>query len=446
MSYDGRTAISLARLLFSGARYPSDRSDPVSVPQNIFWALVGYVGYAASQWLFLVVMAKSVSPAIVGQFSLGLAIASPIFVFSNLHLRGVLGTDARRRFQFADYLGLRLATTAAALMTTALVAVVSEYDFRIAAVIILVGAARASEAVSDIIYGLLQSQQKLDRMGKAMVLKGILSVVGVALVLRLTRTSIGAALALLVAWTATLLLFDIRSAHYAMRGSRPVCRLSPRWKIETMSELAWIALPLGVATTLASLNVSIPRYFVHHLVGEHSLGIFSALAYSAVAGATFIGALGQAITPRLAILYSHGDRRSYRRLLGLMALSALLVGLMCVAVSLVAGGPILRLLYEAEYSQHSELFTWILIAATIGYLSSVISHGLTAAGSFRSQMAAVAVAVVATVSGCYAWVPRFGATGAAWAMLASACASLGVGLIALMHVFRSKPASEGDVG
>ena len=51
----------------------------------------------------------------VGEFALGLAITSPVMVFSMLQLRVVQATDARHDYSFADYLGLRLVTTILAL-------------------------------------------------------------------------------------------------------------------------------------------------------------------------------------------------------------------------------------------------------------------------------------------------------------------------------------------
>ena len=41
-------------------------------------------------------LAKLGSSFMIGQFSLGLAIATPVLMFTNLHLRAVQATDARR--------------------------------------------------------------------------------------------------------------------------------------------------------------------------------------------------------------------------------------------------------------------------------------------------------------------------------------------------------------
>ncbi len=66
--------------------------------------------YAASQVGVLALLANLASPATVGRYALGLAIVTPILLFTKLQLRWVLATDVRRNHSFSDYLGTRLLT------------------------------------------------------------------------------------------------------------------------------------------------------------------------------------------------------------------------------------------------------------------------------------------------------------------------------------------------
>ena len=80
------------------------------------WTLAGNVVYAATQFGVLSVLAKLGSAAVVGQYALALAIAAPVFMFTNLQLRGVQATDARQEFGFPDYFTLRTLSTVAGLL------------------------------------------------------------------------------------------------------------------------------------------------------------------------------------------------------------------------------------------------------------------------------------------------------------------------------------------
>src|SRR6516165_2263483 len=89
---------------------------------NLLWTLAGNVIYAASQWGMLILLAKLSGPETVGQFALGLAITAPVFMLTNLQLRAVQATDARRDFLAGDYLALRLITTAVACLAVGVLA------------------------------------------------------------------------------------------------------------------------------------------------------------------------------------------------------------------------------------------------------------------------------------------------------------------------------------
>ncbi len=67
----------------------------LSLRSNFAWVLAGNVVYAACQFGMIIALAKLGSSIMVGQFSLGLAIATPVLMFTNLHLRAVQATDSR---------------------------------------------------------------------------------------------------------------------------------------------------------------------------------------------------------------------------------------------------------------------------------------------------------------------------------------------------------------
>ena len=62
---------------------------------NFVWTFAGNVLYGACQWAILSVIAKLGNTSIVGEYTLGLAVSAPVFMFSNLQLRSVQATDVR---------------------------------------------------------------------------------------------------------------------------------------------------------------------------------------------------------------------------------------------------------------------------------------------------------------------------------------------------------------
>ena len=114
---------------------------------NFSWTFAGNLVYAVSQWAMLTVLAKLGTPKMVGQFALGLAIATPVITFTNLALRQAQATDARAEYHFGDYLALRLIMTLLALTIIAGIAVAGYTSQpQTMMVILMMGLAKACEA------------------------------------------------------------------------------------------------------------------------------------------------------------------------------------------------------------------------------------------------------------------------------------------------------------
>jgi O-antigen/teichoic acid export membrane protein len=393
----------------------------------------------------LVVLTKLASPQVVGQFALGLAITAPVMTFANLKLQAVQATDAKGEYLFGDYLGLRMITTPLALLVIGAIAVVSGYGRETALILLAVGTAKAFDAISDVFYGLLQRHERMDRIAKSRMIKGLVSLLALGAGVYLTGSVFWGAVGLVVASALVLFGYDVRSgALMLISGPRAVgpvraeairaTGLRPHWKTNTLSRLAWLALPLGIVMMLTSLNTSIPRYFVEGYLGEHELGIFAAIAYLKRAGNTFALALGQSASPRLAGYYAAGNGKAFRWLvLKLVGVGALL-GAAGVLVAVVAGSEILTLLYQPEYAQH-DLLVRVMVATGIGYVASFLGYAMTAARYFRAQLPLFAFVSGTTALACLWLIPSGGLRGAATALIISiviqAVCSLAVVMYAL---------------
>ena len=286
----------------------------------------------ACQWAMLVTLAKLGTPEMVGQFALALSITAPILMFTNLQLRSLQATDTQAEYRFTDYLTLRLVTTLLALLIMAGLVLVGGYAPDLAAVLLVVGLAKAFEALSDIFYGLLQHHEQMDRIAISMMIKGALSLLALAGGVYLTGSLVWGVVGMAGVWAALLLAYDLPSGARRLPGGPPggIRRLGallrPHWSPRLLGRLAWLALPLGIVMLLISLNTNIPRYFIQHYWGARELGIFAAMAYVVVAEAMVITALGQAASPRLAQYYAAGNQRALYLLVAKLLAVCLVLG------------------------------------------------------------------------------------------------------------------------
>ncbi|QLE51284.1 lipopolysaccharide biosynthesis protein [Nostoc sp. C057] len=386
---------------------------PLTLRGNFSWTFAGNLVYAACQWGMLVILAKLGSPEMVGQFTLGLAITAPIIMFTNLQLRIVQATDARKQYSFSDYLGLRLISTALALAIITVISLLGGFRWETSLVIFLMGLAKAFESISDIFHGLIQQHERMDRIATSLMIKGPLSLLLLGIGVYMSGHILWGVAGLVFAWAVVLVAWDIRSGILMLYRSQ----LQPRWHRKTLVKLVWLCLPLGFVMMLISLNTNIPRYFIERYLGERELGIFAAIAYLMVAGNIVVNALGESSISRLAKYYAAKDAIAFHTLLLKLVGIAALLGGTGVLIAVVAGHQILTLLYQPEYAEQTNLFIWLMVAAGINYVSSFLSYGMTACQYFRIQMPLFATVVTISTIACLLLLPSLGLLGVAIALV-----------------------------
>jgi O-antigen/teichoic acid export membrane protein len=406
----------------------------LSLRSNFAWVLTGNLVYAACQWGMIVALAKLSNPHMVGQFALGLAIATPVLMFTNLHLRVVQASDAKRLYSFTEYLQLRIALTSAAMAVIAGVVWFGSYERRTAMVVMAVAVAKGIETLSDIHYGLFQLNDRLDQTGRSMILRGTLSVFALGVGLYLTRDVFWGCIGLALVWLTTLLLFDVRHRHRFETRSKKGGQLQRQsgssqagnrdHELHRKLELIRLALPLGIVATMASINLNMPRYFIHARMGEHQLGVFSATAYATVAMTLVSDALGHCAMPRLSRLYASGRLAQIRSLLFRLLAAGAAVGLAGVAIAQLMGARLLATFYSQEYAKQSRVFVMLACASAIQCISSLLNSGITSARCFRIQVPIFALAAAASALACARLVPGAGLAGGALAMVIGAVVHL----------------------
>jgi O-antigen/teichoic acid export membrane protein len=390
----------------------------LSLRSNFAWVLAGNVVFAGCQWGMIVALAKLGNTLMVGQFSLGLAIATPILMFTNLHLRTVQATDAQRLYCFGEYFRLRVLMTLAGLTVIAIVASLGNYGRGTVMVILAVALAKAVETLSDIHYGLFQLNDRLDQTGRSLMIRGSLSVVALGAGLYFTHDVFWGCAGLVVAWLAALLVFDVR------RGRRFATRARPALPSRRQWTLVRLALPLGIVTTMAAVNLNMPRYFIHARMDDRQLGIYSAMAYATVAVTLVSDSLGHSVIPRLSRMYAAGRRGDFRALLGKLLGIAFALGLAGLALAHACGERLLAAVYGQEYAARSGVFTLLMTATAIQCVASVFTSGVTSARCFRIQVPLYAAMAGANALACAVWIPKLGLTGGAMGMIVAASVQL----------------------
>jgi O-antigen/teichoic acid export membrane protein len=399
-----------------------------SVGGNFAWTLSAGLVYALAQWGVLVAFARLGTMEQLGEFALGLAITAPVMLLARMQMRTLQATDARGAYGFEHYLGLMVLNVLGGVVVCCAIAAVAGYSARASQVIALLAVAKGFEAVSEVFYGALQKAERMALIARSVIAKSVLSVVLVALALRVTGSPVVAAAALGLSWAIVLFLFDAHAYRREFAGAhpwRPLWRTPWREQGVRLKDLLGLCYVLGITGLLGSLRPNVPRYLLEAHFGQAELGMYAALAYLTALGGRVVHSLGQAVSPRLGRYHAAGERQRYGRALAGFAGGAALVGVCAIASAVLLGRWALTLFYGPAYAQNLDLFVWLMVAAALEYVCVSLQFGLTAARELKAQVVLLVVSVGVVALGSAWWVPTVGPVGAAWALALGWLAELG---------------------
>ena len=404
---------------------PASRStpelQPLSLRKNFAWTLGGISIYGACQFAMLSVIAKLGNPALVGRFGLALAITAPVVMFTRLQLRSIQATDARDEYRFSDYLSLRVISTLAGLAIIAIISIIAHYPWDDTMAILALALARASEGISEVIYGLLQKWERLDLQARSLMLKGPASLIALGVMVYLTHNVAWGGIGMLFAWTVLMIVYDIPNARRIMRyrGIVDHFTIGSLWsgRLAVLRQLTWLALPMGLVAMLDSLNTNVPRYVIKGHMDNAALGYFTAMSVIPIYGNMVVAALATSASPRLSRQYIT-DIRSFRRLVWRLVQFGMALGGIVVVIALLFGKPLLAVLYEPDYARYVNVFLWLMGAAAIGYIARFLVYSMTAARYLKAQAPLYALSLAAVGVLSLMLVPAHGLRGAAWASVA----------------------------
>jgi len=415
----------------AAANPPRDSLEPLSLRRNFSWIVSGNAVCAASLWGIVVLLTRLGSVEMVGQVMLAFAVCAPVTALARLGLCGVLVTDARGEYRFADYLGLRLITAGLGFLVLIGIAVATGSHLQLALLILVIGLGDFFESISDIFHGLMQQHERMDRVGIALMIRGPVKLVLLAIGLLLTQDALWGVAGIALVSAVTLFAWDLPNGSRILRSSQrgasrtalglctATAAVRARYDARTLLKLAWVALPLGIVTAMLTLFPNVPRYVIAHYLGDRGLGIFVPVAALGTLAKMVAIGVGQSSSPRLAKYYARGDAAAFYRLLAKLLAATACLGAGLVLVIALAGGPVLALLYGPQFAPHADLALYLMAAAGLLYLSTPLAKAVQATRRFKTHMLIRSFSILILLVLLPGFIQAYGLNGAAGAMLLS---------------------------
>lgn len=401
---------------------------------NISWAFAGNSVYAACQWLVFVLIVRTLDLGRAGQFAYWMAVTGPVFVLANMRLRNLVATADDSLFDFSDYLNARLLTTAVATGLVVLIGTWLASDWHAVAIVALVAAGRACDAISEICHGLFQRELDMRTAGLGLMINGVLSAALVGAGLWIWPSLTGAAGMYAAASLVTLIGWDLPR----MRRVSRIRSMSRNGGLPAAVKAIWTALPLGLSAAIGSLQINVPRYAIAAYLGPVALAVFSALAYIPTLSNLIANAIAQAALPVLA-RDLRISRMAYVTRLRTLVRSGVALGAVSVVTAAMIGRAVVTLIYGAGIARHLDVLIGLMIAAALSYSFLFLGSALTARLRFATQCLISSAGLLTVASSVIPLLSLFGLRGAAYALCAGAVVEGSAYVAVTAHDLKTDP-------
>lgn len=347
----------------------------LTLKKNFGFALFGNLGYAASQYVILLIFIKLFSMEDVGQFVFAGAFTTPLMMALEMQLRNFYVTDHSGENSFSDYITYRTLTSLLGVVGLIIVAYFFKPEYFI--VIVIVTLIKTFEAQLDLVYAIYQKQHQLNYVAYSRIIRGIVAIIVVALVSYIFENIIYSLLAYFIAWVC--LYFFYERKEVVRRGFITDNELK-------LVKLTWskfkyfiiICFPVFCAIYIDKYYLNYPRISVERLLGIEALAVFGSLLYFKSLGGQFITAVAQSAMPRLADYVRLNKRRNFITLITKMVLVGVLIGGLLVLMAWLFGPSLLTILYTSQYAKYSDVLLIVLVGTMVTFCYTFVTSAFTA--------------------------------------------------------------------
>ncbi len=367
--------------------------------------LFGNSSMALAQWLQFAIIARHERPEVTGLYALALTISTPFALLFTFQTRVLLVTDTLKAHHYSDYFRLRVAGMGAAVLLSVLVS--TFYGGPIIVLVFLLALQKASDGVSDIVYGLHQSHHVWARIFGSQIAKSItitiLPIIGYAMSASLQKVLVYATAGSLL----TTILLDVLPVRATLRNSRGATQY---WS--PMIALVRLGLSLGISAFLISFTMMIPRYAEEHFNGTKSLGVFVAVNQIGIAVMFIMIAFSQGMLPTLAGLF-RTNRTAFEHTMNRVIAFSMFLGLVTIVCAFLGGQTFVAHLFGRDYVDDRLRFVMLMVASAMGLVTAGYHSGLHASRSFSQFLKPYAMIVLLCASASFLlplWIKQMGPT------------------------------------
>ena len=373
----------------------------------------GIIVTNACQWLIIMVLPKISNYSEVGLFAAAMSICSMLNILATFSLTQYQISDQYRRFSENDYLVVRLVTISISFAFLIPTILVMGYSTEQILVVVLYLGYRNLIHIAYFYTATLQFVNRLDYVGLCTIVEGVVSFVLFITIYIFTGDIVLSTFAMV--FSSVLFLVLIMKGYRKYVGRTPIIPL----KSDRIRELMLIGIPLMFAALAPMIITALPKLILQYHWGDDILGIFSTLSSPTMVVPIMVTS---AFVPFIVMFSDYvqaEDLASLRRQYIKLIAAILLLGIILLAISLIAAGTVFGLIYGDELSDHILNFHILLLSMTFFSIGACGNTVLITKNQGKLSAYATFVVLLVSIVIFFAIIPSQGILGASYSLLAA---------------------------
>ena len=327
---------------------------------NFLWNAVGGVLNAGQSVFLLIVITRVCGLEAAGIFSIAFATGNLFLYLGNYGVRNYQVSDLSEKYSFHDYLRHRLCTVllmlAAAAVYTAWSAKTGNYSHYKTAGVLAMCACKAVDCLEEVFEGRYQQKGRLDRSGKLVTFRLLVSIGGMIAVLLVTRD-------LLTAVWWGVFLAAAASALIIWRYRETAAFERTAFSFSGIVGLMRECFPVCAANFLSFYLINEPKYAIDTAMDETAQACYNFIAMPVFVIQLLNMFLYQPMLIRMTASWENGRRKEFLGYFGRICGALALISAPILLVAWILGIPVLSWLYATDLSA---LRTELLLIMTGG--------------------------------------------------------------------------------
>ena len=405
-----------------------------TLAKNSLYTLISNIALAASNWLVLVLIAKSFETQQLGIFVLTLSLFSPAFLLASFKIRTLVIVDHDWEFKPEQYACARIFANCIAIALMVALAYLF-YPSLPLSLLIIVAIYKFADAWSEFCQSYLRRHQHFEVISISTSVRAALTIVSLLLAIGFDASF----MSIVMIWMMWAIIFSIvDSALFFKHWNEPALPRFSFWRVFSLESFQYATkiytkhFTIAIALLIGALFVHMPNYALAHFFSPSEAGMFATISYFLIAGGILINSHSQAATPQLVHSFKNLERAYFIQTVKKLCGVGLLLGVLGIVIALVAGEWILTLFYNPQIATHANVLVWVMLAAGVRYLYIFLGTALAALQQFKVQTHIATLGFVVLATGMIVLVPGSAMVGAAQAMMLATM----VECLAYLIVFR----------